>query len=142
MTDISLDTETGLIIPGVLAPPLVCATFAQDGEADIEHVHGEMHALLEELLDRRDGALWLATGDGLSRYDAARGRFDHFGPAEGLPGRGRGFGPNPWLPGPAADRPGPAPAGRARLPSCGSRSACRRTSPALSLGWRCWCSAR
>ena len=62
MTDISLDTETGLIIPGVLAPPLVCATFAQDGEADIEHVHGEMHALLEELLDRRDGALWLLNG--------------------------------------------------------------------------------
>ena len=27
MTDISLDTETGLIIPGVLAPPLTTSLF-------------------------------------------------------------------------------------------------------------------
>ncbi|MBZ0090209.1 MAG: hypothetical protein K8H90_07510, partial [Thermoanaerobaculia bacterium] len=46
----------------------------------------EQNGPVFDLLRGRDGALRLATGDGLSRYDEARGRFDHFGPAEGLPG--------------------------------------------------------
>lgn len=39
-----------------------------------------------DLLRARDGALWLATGDGVSRFDPALGTFEHYGPREGLPG--------------------------------------------------------
>jgi signal transduction histidine kinase/ligand-binding sensor domain-containing protein len=39
-----------------------------------------------DLLRARDGALWLATGDGVSRFDPALGTFEHYGPRDGLPG--------------------------------------------------------
>ncbi|GMU66952.1 MAG: hypothetical protein AMXMBFR36_32260 [Acidobacteriota bacterium] len=39
-----------------------------------------------DLLRARDGALWLATGDGVSRFDAEGRTFEHFGPTDGLPG--------------------------------------------------------
>ncbi len=39
-----------------------------------------------DLLRARDGALWLATGDGVSRYDAESRAFEHYGPHGGLPG--------------------------------------------------------
>jgi len=47
-----IDTETGLIKPGVLAPPLACVQFAMDDGPVTVAVTGvdPMHALLEELL--------------------------------------------------------------------------------------------
>lgn len=59
--DVALDTETGLIAKGILAPPLVCVSYAQriEGHAHdrLEH-HAEARDTIEELLLTDDATIW------------------------------------------------------------------------------------
>lgn len=60
MRFVAIDTETHLIRPGLLAPPLVCATFYEDGPgASIRHVReGAAHFALDHIADPDVVTIW------------------------------------------------------------------------------------
>jgi signal transduction histidine kinase len=52
---------------------------------DIEEPSSLGHHSVNAICEDDTGTLWIATGDGLDRFEAAEGRFDHFRQSDGLP---------------------------------------------------------